>query len=201
MTNDAQYLRVQHRPRSARLAEVAPPVPVDSFAQRLQQVAEAAYVRGREDGERVVAEQLLQQRKEIRELQERVLAPLRQVVAKVISDTEQQVVALALEVGQRLVSGLPIDAEMVKAAVREALEQAKDTSQCHVYLHPADLRLLEECNGGAQEFTAGKVSGTSLHFHATEEVERGGCVVKTRFGTIDAQRGTKVEQLRKTVLQ
>jgi flagellar biosynthesis/type III secretory pathway protein FliH len=92
---------------------------------------------------------------------------------------------------------------MVRAAVREALDQVKDSSECHIYLHPDDLRLLEQCNNGPQVSAAGssaEMNGASLHFHGLEEVTRGGCVVKTRFGTIDVQRGTKLEQLRKTVL-
>jgi flagellar biosynthesis/type III secretory pathway protein FliH len=38
-----------------------------------------------------------------------------------------------------------------------------------------------------------------LRFAGSSEVTRGGCLVQTRFGVIDARRETKLEQLRQTL--
>jgi flagellar biosynthesis/type III secretory pathway protein FliH len=227
MTNtweiNASPLMVQLRSRNVRLAGgTAPTNTAAALPPKCEQSNRAqedlAYARGRMDGERAVNEQLLLQRQEIRELQERVLEPLRRAVGEVIADTEQSLVTLALQVAERLVSGLPIDSEMVRAALSEALTQIKDTAECHIYLHPEDLQLLQEWSAtnsaGSKESTLGGTilaqlpdktlarsdAGTALHFHANPDLERGGCVVKTRFGTVDGQRRTKVEQLRKTLL-
>ena len=39
-----------------------------------------------------------------------------------------------------------------------------------------------------------------MHFHAAPEIGRGGCLIKTRFGIIDAQRVTKAGLLRQSLL-
>lgn len=38
-----------------------------------------------------------------------------------------------------------------------------------------------------------------LRFAGSSEVTRGGCLVQTRFGVIDARRETKVEQIRQAL--
>jgi flagellar biosynthesis/type III secretory pathway protein FliH len=197
MTNDgmnafAQNLVVPARPRAVRLAQALAACP--SPPVTAEQLERQAYARGFADGARNLDEQLLRQRLEFRQLQERVLEPLGHAVADVIRDAEEHAAKLALEVAQRLVSGLPIDAAVVQGAVREALAQVKDTSEIHVYLHPDDLLLLENSGDSGPAPDA-----APLHFHGAPEIERAGCVVRTRFGTVDTQRKTKLEQLRKAV--
>jgi hypothetical protein len=41
----------------------------------------------------------------------------------------------------------------------------------------------------------------AVHFHTSVEVTRGGCLVETRFGVIDARRETKLELIRQSLGQ
>src|SRR5262249_31972753 len=126
-----------------------------------------------------------------------VLDSLRQSVAQVAHEAEQALVALALEVAQKLVGGLPISFEMVEAAIREALARVEETTDCHIYLHPEDWELLQQFHSA---LLVASPQPPRLHFHRATEVSRGGCLVKTHFGVIDALRETKMELLRKSVL-
>ena len=161
-----------------------------------QEELQEAVERGRIEGERALAAQLVQQRADVLELQTGVLAALRDAVPQVARDCERALVALALEVARKLVAGMPVSAEMVEAAVREACAEVEDHSELSVQLHPEDLALLERIHSplllpqGGQE---------KIRFEGTPHVSRGGCVVKTRFGLIDARRETKLEQLQKAV--
>jgi len=144
----------------------------------------AAYERGLRDGEATLREQLLTQRNEFLELQRGVLDSLRQAVPQVVHDSESALIALALEAAQRLVAGMPVSAEMVQSVVRESLAQVEDTTEITVSLHPEDLALLQPA------------AENKMHFQASPEVTRGGCLVQTRFGVIDARRETKLELLK-----
>src|SRR5438128_2597797 len=84
---------------------------------------QAEYERGRQEGEKALREELLRQRTELLEAQNGVLASLRQALPQVVRECETGLVALAIEVAQKLVSGLPISHEMVEANLREALAQ------------------------------------------------------------------------------
>jgi len=159
---------------------------------------QASYERGRVDGERVLSEQLVKQRAEVMELQTGVLASLRESIPQVTRDCERALVTLALEAAQKLVAGLPISAEMIEAAVKEACAEVEDTAEFTVQLHPEDLALLQRANSPLLLPQAGE---ERIHFHASSQVTRGGCVVQTHFGVIDARRETKVELLQKALLQ
>jgi|YelNatPaOPRAMG01_1025707.scaffolds.fasta_scaffold04676_14 flagellar assembly protein FliH len=174
----------------------AVPVPA-APAQDLQAIEQAAYQRGRHDAEAALRQQLLQQRAEFEALEKGVLDALRGAVSQVIRDTEQALTLLALEAAQRLVAGLPVSVQMVEAAVREALAQAQETAELHLYLHPEDLELLRRADSALLRPTE---PGARLHLHPSPEITRGGCLVRTRFGIIDSQRETKIELLKKAVL-
>jgi len=158
---------------------------------------QSAYERGRRDAENALNQLLLDQRLELVEALQNTLVSLRRAMPQVIEDSRQQLVSLALEVAFKLTAGIPVSAEMVEAAVRDALGHAGQATDCTVYLHPEDLKLLQQL-----EATALPLNGAddAAKFESSVEVTRGGCLVKTKFGVIDARRETKLEQLQKALL-
>jgi flagellar assembly protein FliH len=91
---------------------------------------------------------------------------------------------------------MPIDAAVVEATVREALRQAEDTAEIVIQLHPEDLALLRQHQSPLLD---GLPEAGPLRFVHSTEVSRGGCIIQTRFGLIDARRETKIEQLRQSL--
>jgi flagellar assembly protein FliH len=156
----------------------------------------AGFEAGRIEGEKALSEQLVKQRGELHELAQGTLNSLRQSTAHVIRDSENMLVSLALEVAQKLVSDLPISVPMVESAVRDALAQVEGTTQFTVRLHPADLELLQKA--GCSLLTSGDGSG-EFRFLGSPDVGRGGCLVQTRFGTVDARRETKFDLLKRSL--
>jgi flagellar biosynthesis/type III secretory pathway protein FliH len=156
----------------------------------------AVFERGRIEGEKRLSEQLLQQRGDLLALQQGVFKSLQQAVPQVVRDCEQALTALTVEVAQKLVANIPISAEMVEATVREALSHVEETTDYHLYLNPDDLDLLERLNS---PLLSAENKNQQFHFHRSPEITRGGCLVKRRFGVVDAQRETKVELLKQSL--
>jgi flagellar assembly protein FliH len=148
------------------------------------------------EGEKRLADQLLRQRSQLIELQNGVLASLRQAVPQVVAQCESALIDLALEVARKLVSDLPISVEMVETAVRSAVAQAEQNTELDVLLHADDLALLRQCNSPVLLPAPGNAS---IRFHDSAEVSRGGCLVRTRFGEIDARREIKLELIRQSL--
>lgn len=161
-----------------------------------QEDLQASYERGRLEGERALGEQLVKQRAEVMELQTGVLASLRGVVPQVTRECERALVSLALEVAQKLVCGLPISAEMIEAAIKEACAAVEDSAEFTVQLHPDDLALLQRTNSPLLLPQGGE---ERIHFHCAAQITRGGCLVQTRFGVIDGRRETRMELLQKAL--
>ena len=163
----------------------------------LQEQLQASYERGRIDGEKALSEQLVQQRAELQELLNGVINSLRQAVPQVVHDTEEAMVTLALEIAQKLVAKMPISARMIEAAVHDALGQLKGTAQYQVCLHPADLKLLQKARS---PLLVPDVESKKVRFQGSPDVTRGGCLVQTQFGIIDARRETKFDLLKRDLL-
>jgi flagellar assembly protein FliH len=157
---------------------------------------QAAFERGLAEGEKRLGEQLLRQRTELLQLQNGVLASLRERLPQVVRQSESALIQLAIEVARKLVGDLPVSAGMIEAAVRSALAQVEESAEFHVYLHADDLALLQKCNSPVLLPGPGN---EAVRFQPSPEVTPGGCLVQTRFGVIDARRETKLELIRQSL--
>jgi Flagellar biosynthesis/type III secretory pathway protein len=164
--------------------------------QKQREAEAAAYERGRRDAEKALSEQLLQQRAEILELQQGVLTSLQNAVPRLIQDSEKALVDLTLELAQKIVTALPVTTEMIEAEVREAVSQLEQTTEISVQLHPEDFALLQKNDS---KILNGLPGADTVRYASSPEVTRGGCIIHTRFGLLDARRETKIEQLRKSL--
>ncbi len=179
--------------REVRVKAAAPPA---GAGQQPCAAEQAAYDRGRRDGEKALSEQLLQQRSELLELHQGVVESLRAAVPQVSQETERILIELALEAAQKIVAGMPIQPKIVEAVVREAVGEVEDNAEITIHLHPDDLALLRKHQSPILQ---GLPETGPLRFTNSSEVTRGGCMVHTRFGLLDARRETKIEQMRQSL--
>lgn len=166
-------------------------------ARLLQQTAEEHYERGRRDAERALSEQLIQQRGEVLALQQGVLHALRQAAPEVARRGEQALVELTLAALEKLLAGAPVSHAVVAAVVREAVAHVEGATEITVLLHPEDLALLQRTNDGPG---LAACAGERLRFQTAPQVTRGGCLLETNFGSLDARLEAKFEQLRQALL-
>ncbi len=185
-----EKIRLKEPLKGVRLG--ADPRSQAEWEQRLR----ARYEQGLRDGEKALREQLLQQRADVLAVQQGVLESLRQCLPKTRGECEAALIELAMEAARKLVSGMPIVPEMVAGAVREALEHVEETHSINVLLHPEDYELLRRVNDPVLLTEAG---GEKISFQASSDVTRGGCVIQTRFGLLDARRETKLDMLKQSL--
>lgn len=179
--------------RDARLLTQAP---TQEWQGLLQERESAAYERGQRDGERSLSEQLLQQRNEMSELQRGVLEALRNALPQVVLEAQTALVKLAVASAEKIVAGLPVTPELVEAVIREALLNVEETAEITLQLNSEDLALLRK---HSSPILKGLPDAGPLRYIGSAEVTRGGCLVQTRFGLIDARRETKMAQLRQSL--
>lgn len=168
-------------------------VPAKDWIAHVREREAAAYLKGRSEGDRACSQQLLQQRKELDVIQNGVVKSLQHILPQVLQEAEPALIKLALASAQKIVAGLPIDVALVEAVVREALRHVEDTAEITIQLHPEDLALLHKHESPLLVGSA--TTGGTIRFSSSAEATRGGCIIQTRFGVIDARRETKLEQL------
>ena len=171
---------------------------VESFVceSRFRQMIEERYREGYEAGQKALSEQLVEQRKQLIDIQAGLLRSIQSALPTVVAECEKSVVLLAIESARKVVESVPITAEMMESVVKKALAELQDTAEYEVLMHPEDLALLEQVSSGL--LPHGDVS--KVRFGIDSSVTRGGCLIKTRHGAISAIRERMFEKLEAAVL-
>jgi len=138
----------------------------------------------------------VRQRSELRDVQERLFGRLEGAIPQVVRDCEQALIAIAWETARKVVNGIEITPAMVESAIGEALGSLRQTGRVRIQLHAEDLALLERVNSPV---LLKELGGERIRLEASPEVGRGGCLVFTDFGTVDARREVKLELLRQSM--
>jgi flagellar assembly protein FliH len=166
------------------------------WERRLQEREQAGLERGRQEGEKALSEQLVRQRGELIELHDGVIQSLARALPQVVQEAESVLIQVALETARKIVATLPISADMVEASVRQALAQVQETAELKVWLHPEDLALLQQAQS---PLISPDTIPAAVEFAGSPEVDRGGCLVQTCFGVLDARRETRFRLVKEAV--
>lgn len=163
---------------------------------KFRHLLEDQYRKGFEAGQKTLGEQLIEQRKQLLDLQNGVLRSLEHALPEVAAECEQSLVLLALESARRVVHDTPIDAALVERTVTTAITELKDTAEYEVLLHPEDLALLVQAQSGVLPPAENK----RIRFTPDPRIARADCIVNTRHGSIAATREHMFEKMESAVL-
>ena len=170
----------------------------------LQLTEQAAYERGKKEAEANLEQQLdlmkveyaTEKDKELADFCDNIRSDLGGQVPKILESLEKHVINLAADIAMKIVADLPIDKTMVERVVKDALAKAEKEAEIVVLLHPEDLDLLTQ---GDSELLDESHGAGKVLFKASSEVTRGGCLLDTHYGIVDARRETKVDLLKQAV--
>ena len=170
----------------------------------LKLTEQAAYERGKKDAEATLQSQLEVMKTEYATEQQQKLADffkniqddLGGQVPRMLQSLEKHVINLAADIAMKIVAGTPVDKSMVETVVKDALAKAEKDTDVVVLLNEADLELLSQADSELLQRTHGS---SEVAFKASPEVSRGGCLLETRYGTVDARIETKADVLKKAV--
>src|SRR4051794_16747355 len=124
---------------------------------------------------------------------------VREFEAEAADSVERQAVVLAMDIAEKVVAGaIEVEPERVLDVVRGALRAIVERERLVIQVNPDDLDIVRE---GLDELT-GSLGGIE-HVEVQEErrVQRGGAVVRTVVGEVDAKIRTKLDRAREAVLK
>lgn len=126
------------------------------------------------------------------------LAKAKMQAGQVLADSEASLVKLALQVAEKIIGeDLKRDPQVVLAICATAIEQVRYAKAMVLRVNPSDGALLREKRPRLMERVARTVD---IAIKDDPEVEPGGCILQTEFGTVDAQLKTQFEMLRQVLV-
>lgn len=114
---------------------------------------------------------------------------------RLLASAEPQLVELAFAIARTVLArAVERDPGSVVETARRALEAARGRERVTVRAHPADLPALLEAALGREE-----VPPRALAMRPDAAVERGGVVIETEVGTVEARLSSQLEALRRAL--
>jgi flagellar assembly protein FliH len=123
---------------------------------------------------------------------EQAVEQVRTLQAGIVDSAEARAAELALAIAEKVVGGaLEIEPERVVDVVRGALRGLLDGDRIVVCVHPDDVEIVRTAGLGSLE--------AHLEVHGERRIARGGALVRTAVGEVDAQIDSKLDAVRALV--
>lgn len=116
---------------------------------------------------------------------------------ELVEPLERDAVELAVALAEKILAGaLQARPELVQASVQGAIRRLGERRRITVLVNPADLELLDAAVGEEQRRLIG---AERLELQGEERVARGGAVVRTEEGEVDASIQVQLERAREVL--
>lgn len=169
----------------------------DALESDRRQVLEEARERGHADGFAAGRQEAIDRLEPLAAALGEALARVEQQRDEVAGHVEHAAVELALKIAEQVLAGqLTADPALVVDIVRGALRRLVDRERVTILVNPDDLELMREAIPGL----VAELGGIEhCEVQAERRVARGGAIVRTVEGEIDATIQTKLDRVRETL--
>ena len=162
-----------------------------------QRQMEESYKRGLKDGQEKTRRDLEQSYmdKLSRKYEEvfNILQQYDENLAEYEKEFEGLVIETAVELAQKIIQREIKDQTIINENVRSAISKIIGANEVKLKLHPSDL---EELNESSKNILNSS-SFSRIKIEADDRIQKGGCLVETEIGNVDARIPTQLEELRK----
>ncbi len=160
----------------------------------LMDLREQSRREGAEDTRRFADAQMVEMRTDVQQLNETLFEALRQAEARLTDQVRAALPGLAVEIGRRLLAGWEPPVEVVARICHDALDELfPETSGLELVISARDADLLTKLSPAwTAEFPGLKIT-TDATLHP------GDCLVRSRFGVVDARGATRLRALQENL--
>lgn len=118
---------------------------------------------------------------------------------EILTETEDQVVQLVLLISKKVVKIMSENQkQVVMANVLSALKKVKTRGNVTIRVNLEDVKLLTD---HIKDFTAQVENVSGITLVEDSSVDKGGCIVETDFGAIDARISSQLSELESKILE
>ena len=159
------------------------------------EASEKGYVQGREDGLKTGEEEI----NRITERMRKMLEAIMNRREEILRETEQQIVELVILMTRKVVKIISeTQKTTVVSNVLAALKKVKTRGNVVLHVNTEDLKIT---SANTNEFIKRIENIQGITVMEDSTVEKGGCIVETDFGAIDARIASQLSELENKILE
>ena len=106
---------------------------------------------------------------------------------------ERLVVGTAVELARKIIQKEVKEQSIINEVVKEAISKVIGANEVRIKFHPEDMKELNNYSRSLINST----TFSKIKFEEDDRIERGGCLVETEIGNVDARISTQLEELRR----
>jgi flagellar assembly protein FliH len=154
-------------------------------------IEKKAFENGFHQGEQSGVAAAAQQMDELLKRQAESIAEIGKIKSILYSQAEREVVKLAIEVAKKIVHReIQVDRDIIQTLVHVALTHVAEKTPVTIHVNPVDYNYISE-----RQTELSHAEGRSLTLVADKSIERGGCMIETDCGDIDARLEEKFREV------
>lgn len=166
----------------------------ESAAEEGKQQGHAAGLRqGLDDAKRQMAEQV----KQTADSCNAIIAAAEQDARRILQEAEPKIIELVLTISRKIIKDeVEERPAVVLELVRGALERVRDQNQIIIHISPDDYEFILQSRRQLQAVVGAE---QTLTLTADAVLAKGGCLIETSFGTVEAGIDTQLESIRRVL--
>ncbi len=195
--SEAENIRVQARIEAQALLDETALQAAEIKEKAKSEGYAAGYQQGEQEAKVAVQEQMAEEFARSVENAEQIIATAKAEGQEMLFAAERQMIELVISIaGKVLAREFDENPFAVLPIVKAALAKVKDQDEFTIRVHPEDFEVLLEAKQELQ-LMVGREQGVNISVDRT--LQKGGCVVDTPYGSVDARLDTQMENVKKAL--
>lgn len=167
-------------------------------AERIKaDAAREGYDKGYDEGYRAALEEANKEGEKIRAQAKSVLVQAEESRREKFNNLKEEIRGLAIDIAEKIVTKeLEIKPDDVVAIAEEAIQLVSNRKYIVLWVHPGEKEI---CEKHRERLISHLPPKAEVHIMANEAVARGGCIIETDYGKVDATLSNRWQTLLKAI--
>jgi flagellar assembly protein FliH len=166
----------------------------EMYEKKIQLAEQKAYDRGLSDG--ILQGMELQKSESFKTIQAMtgIVKDVSELKKNILDHAEEQIIQLSLAIAEKVIHHeVTTNREVIRNVLREAIKNIVDRENMKIRVHPHDFRYMMEIKSDfLQKFDGIR----NIVFEEDEAVLRGGAIIETLFGEVDARLDQQYHEIK-----
>ncbi|MGC8815795.1 MAG: FliH/SctL family protein, partial [bacterium] len=166
---------------------------------KAQQILEQAYNQGYSQGYNEIKNQL---EKEYQQKIEELTNEIKNILnlkESLVKEMEKDIVELAIKVAEKVINKkIEEEPELVSNYLMELLPKIEQAKNITIWINPNEIEYVKISK---EKFKNLVEDVENINIAPDSRIEKGGCIIETNFGKIDARISTKLEVLKEIIFK